>query len=440
MIIDKVTLNDLTVFDGQNAVFHLLNKCTSQQGSQQLLRKLQKPATSFETVLEEQKAVRFWTEHAEHWPKEISNGTLVMIEKYYEIAESAPEKPNNATLFFSAIIHKLFNKDVYSFVRFSISHLIDFLNGIAFIHQLEQQNPPLYIQRELDGLQQLLNHPLGQSLLKTSAASSQKTLLALSYRVRRDLKSLVLKSLAHYAKLDAYRSMAIAGKAMNWTFPEMLPSSALEMEFKGLFHPLLKEPVPYDLKFSKEKNFLFLTGANMSGKSTLLRSMGIAALLAHMGMSVPAKEMKMSFLEGIITNMQVEDNILLGESYFFAEVQRMKLTAEKLHQSQYHLVLMDELFKGTNVHDAYECSHAVIKGLLQQEDNLMALSTHLNELSEDLEKENALFFKYCYTDITESGEYKFSYQLRDGVSKDRIGFLVLKKAGVLDLLSKDTEK
>ncbi|MEO8428635.1 MAG: DNA mismatch repair protein MutS, partial [Verrucomicrobiota bacterium] len=65
------------------------------------------------------------------------------------------------------------------------------------------------------------------------------------------------------------------------------------------------------------RNFLLLTGANMSGKTTFMRSLGVSALLAHLGMGVPAASLRISFLQGIITNMQVEDNILRGESYFF---------------------------------------------------------------------------------------------------------------------------
>src|ERR1700742_2411592 len=113
-----------------------------------------------------------------------------------------------------------------------------------------------------------------------------------------------------------------------------------------------------------------------------MRSLGVGALLAHLGMGVPAVALRTSFLQGVITNMQVEDNILRGESYFFAEVQRMKQTAEKLSQHEPHLVLMDELFKGTNVHDAYECTKAVIEGLLHHPNHLMILSTHLYEVAQ----------------------------------------------------------
>ena len=151
-------------------------------------------------------------------------------------------------------------------------------------------------------------------------------------------------------------------------------------------------------------------------------------------MGVPAQSMRISFLNGIISNMHVQDNVLLGESYFFAEVQRMKTTAKKLAESRYNLVLMDELFKGTNVHDAYECSMAVIDCLSNRDHNIMVLSTHLYELKEKLQQTKGMFFRYCHTEIKEGEHYYFTYQLKEGVSNDRIGFLVLKNEGVLRML------
>ena len=95
---------------------------------------------------------------------------------------------------------------------------------------------------------------------------------------------------------------------------------------------------------------------------------------------------------------------------------------------------MDELFKGTNGYDAYECSYAVIKGLLNKKNNFMVLSTHLSELSEQLQSFPEIIFRYCQTNKDEQGRYEFTYQLKKGVSNDRIGFLVLKNEGVLDIL------
>lgn len=436
MILDKTTLHDLSFLQGEHSVFALINQSTTQAGSDVLKKIIHTPPSDFEKLKEQQEAVKFWMQHPKGWTDKISNGTLVMIEKFYESADAYGGKSNAAGLFMDSVMQKLFNRNAYSFVRFSVSHLIDFLKGCNDLVSLLEYNPPTTIRSILEAFRETLSLPLCKDLVLTAEDATQKQLLELSYRARREIKHIVLQMIDRYAILDALQAMASATLKYNWTIPELQPSSDLQYQAQQLFHPLLKNPVAYDIEYTKDKNFLFLTGANMSGKSTLIRAMGVGALLAHIGMGVPAKSMRISFLEGIVTNMQVEDNIFLGESYFFAEVQRMKLTAQKLNKNRYHLVLMDELFKGTNVHDAYECSRAVIDGLLKQNDNLMALSTHLNELSENLKTQSNIWFRYCYTDITADGQYRFTYQLREGVSKDRIGYLVLKKEGVLDLLVK----
>ena len=255
------------------------------------------------------------------------------------------------------------------------------------------------------------------------------------------MKNVISRLVDSYARLDAWQSMAKATKEHGWIFPELLPATPVCMETTGLSHPLLQKPVSYDIAFDNKHNFLLLTGANMSGKTTFMRALGIGALLAHLGMGVPARSLRISFLQGIITNMQVEDNILRGESYFFAEVQRMKQTAEKLLRHEPHLVLMDELFKGTNVHDAYECSKAVIEGLLHHPGHVMILSTHLYEVvqqfSPDSYRDSALLFSYFVTTMTADGNYTFTYQLKPGISDDRIGYRILQKEGVIELLGKN---
>ncbi|WP_118973694.1 MutS-related protein [Taibaiella koreensis] len=434
MILDKTTLQDLSFLNGEQSVFALINRCTTQAGSDTLRKLVQNPPATFERLQEQQEAIRFWIRHTDSWTKQVSNGTLVMIEKFYESADGVAGRSNPLTLLINSLVQKVFNRNAYSFVRFSVSHIIDFLKGCAELVTLQDQDPPIAVDRELEAFKEVLSLPLCLSLVQTDADASQAVLMDLSYRARREIKHIVFQLIERYARLDAQHSLALATREHGWELPELLPSKAMRFEAVKLYHPLLEQPVAYDILFSREKNFLFLTGANMSGKSTLIRAMGVSALMAHIGMGVPAQSMQISFLEGIITNMQVEDNIFLGESYFFAEVQRMKLTAQKLNRNRYHLVLMDELFKGTNVHDAYECSRAVIEGLLGQQDNLMALSTHLNELSENLKEKTNIWFRYCYTRISDDGHYEFTYQLKEGVSRDRIGYLVLKNEGVLDLL------
>ena len=94
----------------------------------------------------------------------------------------------------------------------------------------------------------------------------------------------------------------------------------------------------YDLELNPDHNFLFLTGANMAGKSTLIKSVGSAVFLAHLGMGVPAEKMTLTLFDGLLTNINVVDNIAKGESYFFNEVQRVKNTVEKINNGKKWLV------------------------------------------------------------------------------------------------------
>src|SRR5690606_19894024 len=117
-------------------------------------------------------------------------------------------------------------------------------------------------------------------------------LLMLGFRARRELKATVYKMMMHYARLDAMRALGISGSRNGWVLPGIEEEDAILLDAEGLYHPLLSRPVSYDIRFDAGHNFLFLTGANMSGKSTFIRSLGISALLAHIGAAVPAKAMR----------------------------------------------------------------------------------------------------------------------------------------------------
>ena len=129
------------------------------------------------------------------------------------------------------------------------------------------------------------------------------------------------------------------------------------------------------------------------------------------------------------------DNIARGESYFYNEVQRIKSTINKISDGKKWLILIDELFKGTNVQDAMKCSSTVIEGLLKMKNSLFILSTHLYEIGEELKKYPNIDFKYFETSVTD-GQLFFSYHLKDGISNDRLGYLILKREGVVEMLEK----
>ena len=171
----------------------------------------------------------------------------------------------------------------------------------------------------------------------------------------------------------------------------------------------------------------------MAGKSTLIKSVGSSVFLAHIGMGVPASTMRLTMFDGLISNINVVDNIAKGESFFFNEVQRIKNTVQKISDGKKWLVLIDELFKGTNVQDAMKCSSAVIKGLIKIKNSLFILSTHLYEIGEELKQFSNISFRFFETNVKDD-QLEFSYQLKEGISNDRLGYLILRREKVVELL------
>jgi DNA mismatch repair protein MutS len=434
---DKTTLKDLSIFtpEGSEDVFALIDRTTTQAGKGMLQKHMQQPPDNFELLKEMQDTVKFWASHGDLWPKIITNGTLVMLDSYFESADNVSAPPAGFSLLPNVFFQKLLNKQEYFLARFSLSHLSDFLRGcMELAEMIKLPDVPALLKRELNIINSELQHRLTAEITGITDQTRYTELSQLNYKARREMKNMVYRLVASYARIDAWQSMAQATMANGWVFPELLPAAPVCFETRGLKHPLLKKPVCYDISFDNNRNFLLLTGANMSGKTTFLRALGVGALLAHLGMGAPAMFLRTSFLQGIITNMQVEDNILRGESYFFAEVQRMKQTAEKLLQPLPHLVLMDELFKGTNVHDAYECTKAVIEGLLHHPDHLMILSTHLYEVAQQFSTNKDILFSYFVTNLAADGNYVFTYEIKSGISNDRIGYRILEQEGVIRLL------
>jgi len=144
--------------------------------------------------------------------------------------------------------------------------------------------------------------------------------------------------------------------------------------------------------------------------------------------------MRLTVFDGLLSNINVTDNIAKGESYFYNEVKRIRETLKKINNGKKWLVVIDELFKGTNIQDAMKCSLAVIKGLIKFRNGLFILSTHLYEIGEELRKHPSISFKYFETQLI-GEQLHFSYQLKDGISQDRMGYLILRKEGVIELLN-----
>ena len=264
---------------------------------------------------------------------------------------------------------------------------------------------------------------------------SNTQVLEFAHFIRYVYKHNMLDLVVLYAQIDAWYGMARAVEKHGLIFPVFVQNDDPIIEVTGLYHLLVQQPVAYDVVLNKKTNFLFLTGANMAGKSTFIKSVGASVFLAHIGMGVPAQQMNLTLFDGLLSNINVVDNITKGESYFYNEVQRIKATITKISDGKKWLILIDELFKGTNIQDAMKCSTTVIEGLLKMKKSLFILSTHLYEIGAELKMYPNIGFKYFETSVINEQLY-FSYHLKDGISNDRLGYLILKREGVVSMLEK----
>lgn len=437
MQIDGTTFTDLSIFhtDEASSVFHRLNFTRTNAGEECLYNHFKSPHDRLEEIEASQSIVRHISLHLEDWPGSITNGTLLVVEKFLDYhLEPLPATVDP----FNALLYRVVHGPDFSLAKYSIGHVADLMSGMHKLSGLlERDGLPSRLANILSEIKRLLRHPLADAMAHKSSNSefSMRETVAFARFSHQEYRQQTLALIRCYGQLDAWYSMAVAHRTLGLHFPEFVRSEDPLLDADGLFHLLLPTPVPYQVCMDPFSNFMFLTGANMAGKSTFIKAVGIAVFLAHLGMGVPAKAMRLTLFDGILSNINVMDDIIRGESYFFNEVQRIRHTVERISDGKRWLVLIDELFKGTNIQDAMKCSTTVIRGLIRIKKALFILSTHLYEIGEELKPFPNICFRYFETSV-EDDQLIFNYQLREGISNDRIGYLILKREKVTDLLDK----
>lgn len=435
MQIDSTSFSDISIFHHEEefSIFHKLNFTRTTGGKEWLKKFFNEPHNDVKKIIGTQKIIRTFMEHVKDWPVGITNGTVLMMDKFMDYALD-PVSENANSL--NNLLYKWLHSEDFSMIKYSLIHFADFYRGIKQIAELlEGLELPPSIKFYTDRIEKLLKEPPLQKLSETEPGQkfSSRQHLYFAYHLCGRYKTDTLELIDIFSRLDAWYSMAVAVKTFNLSFPEFIEQETPLVDAKGLYHVLLPEPVAYDLQMNPDNNFLFLTGANMAGKSTLIKAVGSAVFLAHIGMGVPAAKMKLTLFDGLLSNINVVDNIAKGESFFFNEVQRIKNTIDKINNGKKWLVLIDELFKGTNVQDAMKCSLTVIKGLIKIKNSLFILSTHLYEIGEELKEYPNISFRYFETNVKDE-QLEFSYQLKEGISDDRIGYVILKREKVVEML------
>jgi DNA mismatch repair protein MutS len=240
-------------------------------------------------------------------------------------------------------------------------------------------------------------------------------------------------------QLDVFISVSKQGKLLGFNLPVINTGGRKILRVKELFHPFINNPVTNDIEFDASRNVCFVTGTNMAGKSTLLKAIGISVYLSQLGFPVPAAYMETSTFKGLVTTINLSDDIQSGHSHFYSEVLRVKHVAQKLNDSPDMFVIFDELFRGTNVKDAYDASLLIIAAFSKLNDTFFVISTHIVEVAKDLSTTPNINFKFMETSFNKEVPV-YSYKLKDGITDERLGLWIVKNEGIVELIDKAIDK
>lgn len=234
------------------------------------------------------------------------------------------------------------------------------------------------------------------------------------------------------ADFDALVSLAIYSfNHASFIFPQ--PEDEFIFEGVALGHPLIKESVSVknNADIPHKGYFLVVTGANMAGKSTYLRTVGVSHVLACTGSAVNAQSLR--FHPGhLVTNLRTTDSLNDNESYFFAELKRLKMIIDRLKSGEKLFIILDEILKGTNSEDKRKGSMALMRQLVCLDSNGI-IATHDLELGK-LEAEFPGQVKnYCFEAEIKDNSLTFSYKMREGVAQNMNASFLMKQMGIAGL-------
>ena len=231
------------------------------------------------------------------------------------------------------------------------------------------------------------------------------------------------------AFFDAYNSLGnFAFNHPNFTYPTITDDEVV-LKSKNAGHPLLdpKKSILNDITIEGGQ-FFIITGANMAGKSTFLRTVSLQIMMANVGLPVCAQEVSYSPIK-LITSMRTTDSLTDDESYFFSELKRLRYIVDEIQVDRYFIVL-DEILKGTNSTDKALGSRKFVERLVKSKSTGI-IATHDLSLCEVANEYNAVKNHYFDAEIIDN-ELHFDYTFKDGICQNMNASFLLKKMGIIE--------
>ena len=465
---------DLDIFE-KGALYHSINRCTTADGEELLQQLLLNPKRSSEDIIKMQDSVKEMMPLREvsHNISSISYKNPVSLDNFIKTVSRDITPPKKIAVIY---VYISASATILSFIAYGFGLIPSFIPLGLFIYQFTTAS--LFAKKTNDEYSKLnkannaakiyllisetiKDNNFQSEMLKSikddmcAVSSKVKELqkinsefdqrnsglyylisnglflrdIILSYKINKWIKENIYnipvwnKAAAY---IDVINSISVFGyNNSDFIFPVINSSTIIKAE--NMSHPLIDslKRVGNNIEINKTHKFLIITGANMAGKSTFIRSIGVNLILASMGAPVCASSFEFSSVD-IFSSMRTSDKLMDSSSYFHAELQRLKLLKEKAEKSEKMLVLLDEILKGTNSQDKLQGSKLVLLKFIKL--NITGiLATHdtaLGSLSEEyIENFENYFFVFV---IDEIGEMHFDYKLKKGISNNMNASILLK--------------
>jgi DNA mismatch repair protein MutS len=431
--IDSQTFKDLNIFTestSSNSIFNLF-KGTRTLGARERLKEImESPSSDLRDITLRRDAIKYFHDHKIN--VDIRNEELDLIAFYLK----SEKRKSRSNLIDAVADYATRNSsNDYYIIKTGLKYLIKLIKYLSdFIRDNTSDNTPPYLVMIFEKITAII----GEGLLKDAILMNGSNLKffqvnKFDHAFRGAEKENIQTLLQLVYELDIFENVSMVALRLGLSFPEYEDKENLEVRLTGLFHPGIRNPVKNDVVFNKDQNIVFLTGSNMAGKSSLLKSLGLVIYLSHLGFPVPANHMKTTIFNGLMTTINLPDDIHQGLSHYYSEVRRVKEVALKLEENDRMFVIFDELFRGTNVKDAFDASLLIISELSNIKHSAFFISTHIVELAEELKKFQTISFRYLETFFKEDKPV-FTYKLLNGISKERVGLFIVQNEGIVEII------
>lgn len=434
---DKQTLDDLNLLGKykNSSIFSMYDGTITRGGERILEEMFLRPLSDAGKINERASIFAYFKEHDFDFPFEREQFDLV--EQY--VASASGKKPllNVMQVLRAKTMVHVCNDPEFGLLRERVISTIAFLHRARrYFEELSRDAAGNSFHEVIErGLALLSDERIVKLLADERGANPGLAGLLFFDWVLRCAANKKLKGLIDLlCEIDVHVVVGKVARKKGFCFASASGAGEVSIALKGLYHPRIEGGVSNDVEVTASENIFFLTGANMAGKSTLMKSFGIAVYLAHMGFPIAAGSMVFRVQDGIYTSINVPDNINMGYSHFYAEVLRVKKVATEVSLSKRLVVIFDELFKGTNVKDAYDATLAVSEALSEKRDCSFMISTHIIEVGQELGKRcDNVQFAYLPT-IMKGSLPTYTYKLEPGITSDKHGMIIINNEKIIEII------